>query len=78
MATRTANMKPAQEHRENATPDFVLPVVDLEEAARFKPSRVRGKHVMWLVTFVAGMGVSRCPWSSLTSSSPCLDMIKVS
>ena len=38
--------------------DFKLPEVDMAEAAAFKPSRVTGKNVTWLVLFVSGMGVS--------------------
>jgi hypothetical protein len=34
-----------------------MPVVDLEYAATIKPSRLRGKHLMFMVTFVAGTGV---------------------
>lgn len=50
-------------HRENVglTVDggeFKLPEVDMDKAASIKPSRVSGKNVMWLVTFVSGMGVS--------------------
>jgi hypothetical protein len=47
-------------HQENVngSDDFEVPKVDMAKAAAFKPSRVSGKHVMWLVTFVAGMGVS--------------------
>lgn len=46
-------------HQENVngSDDFEVPKVDMAKAAAFKPSRVSGKHVMWLVTFVAGMGV---------------------
>lgn len=51
------------EHAENMgsyelPPDFKLPEVDMEEAAAFRPSRVTGKNVTWLVLFVSGMGVS--------------------
>jgi hypothetical protein len=56
-------------HREDADDrtitgtDFKVPDVDMARAARFRPSRVKGKHVMWLVTFVSGMGVSSSdPW----------------
>jgi hypothetical protein len=49
-------------HQENVTgagnDDFEVPKVDMARAASIRPSKVSGKHVMWLVTFVAGMGVS--------------------
>lgn len=45
-------------HQENVGSDFKLPEVDMQYAASLKPSRVHGKHVMWLVTFVSGAGVS--------------------
>lgn len=51
------------QHAENATDlpgDFKLPEVDMQYAASLRPSRVHGKNVMWLVTFVAGAGVSSC------------------
>lgn len=41
--------------------DFKLPEVDMAHAASIRPSKLKGKHVMWLVTFVSGMGVS--PWT---------------
>jgi len=34
-----------------------VPEVDLEFAATIKPSRLRGKSLMFMVTFVAGTGV---------------------
>lgn len=34
-----------------------LPEVDLEYAATLKPSRVKGRRLMFMVTFVAGTGV---------------------
>lgn len=51
------------EHAENMgsyelPPDFKLPEVDMEEATAYRPSRVSGKNVTWLVLFVSGMGVS--------------------
>jgi hypothetical protein len=50
-------------HRENVGltiegGEFKLPEVDMDKAASIRPSKVSGKNVMWLVTFVAGMGVS--------------------
>jgi hypothetical protein len=35
-----------------------IPDVDLVAAAALKPSRLRGKHLMFMVTFVAGTGVN--------------------
>lgn len=65
MATFKAAATPGSRlHREEADDrtiagsDFKVPDVDMAFAASFRPSRVKGKHVMWLVTFVSGMGVS--------------------
>jgi hypothetical protein len=33
-----------------------IPDVDLVAAAAIKPSRLRGRHLMFMVTFVAGTG----------------------
>jgi hypothetical protein len=55
-----------------------IPEVDLEFAATLKPSRLRGKSLMFMVTFVAGTGVSQLYETKLMTSLPCLDMIKVS
>lgn len=37
---------------------FSMPAVDLEYAAGLQPSRVRGKQLLWMITFVCGTGVS--------------------
>jgi hypothetical protein len=37
---------------------FNMPAVDLEYAAGLQPSRVRGKQLLWMITFVCGTGVS--------------------
>jgi len=42
-----------------------IPDVDLVAAAAIKPSRLRGKHLMFMVTFVAGTGVSEPPNAKL-------------
>lgn len=52
-------------HRETILGDFEVPKVDMARAASFRPSRVSGKHVSWLVLFVSGMGVSRVHYVSL-------------
>jgi hypothetical protein len=65
----------------NGSGDFEVPKVDMQKAAEFRPSRVSGKHVMWLVTFVAGMGVRSAYELTVfadSNSSPCSDTIKVS
>jgi hypothetical protein len=71
-------------HQENVNgtgnDDFEVPKVDMARAASIRPSKVKGKHVMWLVTFVAGMGVSHPSLirvSRLINSSLCLVTIKV-
>lgn len=40
-----------------------MPEVDLEYAATIKPSRLKGRNLMFMVTFVAGTGVREqcCP-----------------
>jgi hypothetical protein len=43
-----------------------IPEVDLEFAATIKPSRLRGKSLMFMVTFVAGTGVSDTRKAKLT------------
>lgn len=47
----------AEHNKEKTT--VSMPEVDLEYAATIKPSRLRGKHLMFMVTFVAGTGVGR-------------------
>jgi hypothetical protein len=42
-----------------------IPDVDLVAAAAIKPSRLRGRSLMFMVTFVAGTGVSRIPNAKL-------------
>jgi len=42
-----------------------LPDVDLVAAAAIKPSRLRGRNLMFMVTFVAGTGVSHLDEASL-------------
>jgi hypothetical protein len=46
-------------------PKGAMPEVDLALAATIKPSRLRGRNLMFMVTFVAGTGVSACHSSSL-------------
>lgn len=55
---RTAAGNHLHSENVNSADDFVVPKVDMEKAARFRPSKLSGRHVAWLVTFVAGMGVS--------------------
>jgi hypothetical protein len=75
---RTAAGNHLHQENMNDSSDFVVPKVDMQKAASFKPSRVKGKHVMWLVTFVAGMGVSQVPCITIDRrSSPCSVTIKV-
>lgn len=46
----------AEQNKERT--QVAMPEVDLEYAATLKPSRLRGGHLMFMVTFVAGTGVS--------------------
>jgi hypothetical protein len=55
-----------------------MPDVDLAAAAALKPSRLRGRSLMFMVTFVAGTGVSRLREADADDSSPCSVTIKVS
>ena len=80
---RTAAGNHLHQENVNGAADFVVPKVDMEKAATIRPSKMSGRNVAWLVTFVAGMGVSRNanPYlgpATYDSSSPCLDMTKVS
>lgn len=45
-------------HNEHLEADFALPPVDMAYAASLRPTRVKGKHAMWLVILVSGAGVS--------------------
>jgi hypothetical protein len=56
---RTAAGNHLHQENVNGAADFVVPKVDMEKAASFRPSKLSGRNVAWLVTFVAGMGVSR-------------------
>ena len=42
-----------------------MPDVDLAAAAALKPSRLRGRNLMFMVTFVAGTGVGRAAEAKL-------------
>jgi len=80
---RTAAGSHLHQENVNGAADFVVPKVDMEKAASFRPSKLSGRNVAWLVTFVAGMGVSEVLNESFDSttydlSSPCLVMTKVS
>jgi hypothetical protein len=55
---RTAAGNHLHQENVNGTADFVVPKVDMEKAATIRPSKMSGRNVAWLVTFVAGMGVS--------------------
>lgn len=37
---------------------FETPPIDWEAAAAVRPSKLKGKGLTWMVTFVAGTGVS--------------------
>lgn len=55
------------------------PPVDLEYASTLKPSRLQGRRLMFMITFIAGTGVSldpRCSMHGLTLSSRCLGTTK--
>jgi hypothetical protein len=80
---RTAAGNHLHQENVNGAADFVVQKVDLEKAATIRPSKMSGRNVAWLVTFVAGMGVSDIlntyPGSATYNpSSPCLVMTKVS
>jgi hypothetical protein len=80
---RTAAGNHLHQENVNGAADFVVPKVDMEKAATIRPSKMSGRNVAWLVTFVAGMGVSGAfivspSPATYNPSSPCLDMTKVS
>jgi hypothetical protein len=55
---RTAAGNHLHQENVNGLDDFVVPKVDMQKAASSRPSKLSGRNVAWLVTFVAGMGVS--------------------
>jgi len=56
---RTAAGNHLHQENINGAADFEVPKVDMQKAASFRPSKMSGRNVAWLVTFVAGMGVGR-------------------
>lgn len=46
---------------------FETPPIDLEEAAQLRPTKLRGKALNFMVTFVAGTGVG-VAWSCARGS----------